>query len=91
MISMFLMSSMTVFAEEADYAGESGFGIWAIIVPFIIALIVCFVMYSNMKSVHKATSAREYEKENSFKLNEKSDVYTHTTTQRIHHESNNSK
>lgn len=59
---------------------------WIVILPLVISALICFVYYSQMKSVATALSARQYVKENSFKLHRKEDIYTHTTQERIHHE-----
>lgn len=88
---MVMINAMPVVASEgaaaASSRGVSGIS-WGvvIIVALIVALIACLIASSSMKSVHKAISAKHYEKEGSFKLSRKNDNYLHTTEQRIHHE-----
>ena len=66
--------------------GEGISVLMVILIPAIVAAIVCFVLYSGMKSVHTATSAGRYIKEGSFGLSKREDRYTHTTQQVIHHQ-----
>jgi len=90
LISLLMMNTLPVLAAEGEYSesGSVNFGM-AIIVGLIVAAIVCYVLYSNMKSVHTASSAKRYEKENTFNVSVSRDTYTHTTEQVIHHEPNN--
>ena len=86
---LILLNAMTVFAADG---AEDGSGVsigMSIIIALIVAGIACFIAYSSMKSVHTATSAKHYEKEGSFKLESKNDVYINTTKQTIHHEKSN--
>lgn len=85
---LILLNSMVVFASDGSEGGGVSWGL-SIIIALIIAGIACFVAYSSMKSVHTATSAKQYEKDGSFKLDSKNDVYINTTTQTIHHEKSN--
>lgn len=87
LISLLMLDAMPVFASNGEGGGPSLFMI--IVVPLIIAIIVCLVMSSSMKSVHTATSAKLYEKEGSFNVTISRDTYTHTTEEHIHHESSN--
>ncbi|MBQ3010998.1 MAG: TPM domain-containing protein [Oscillospiraceae bacterium] len=65
---------------------------WYIIgaVSLIVALVVCLILKSGMKTARKATHAGNYISENGVKLSVRQDTFTHTTRQVIHHESNNS-
>lgn len=85
---LILLNAMTVFAADGSEGGGVSIGM-SIIIALIVAGIACFIAYSSMKSVHTATSAKAYEKEGSFKLESKNDVYINTTTQTIHHEKSN--
>jgi len=87
LLSLLMLDVMPVFASDGESGGFSFFMV--IVIPLIIAVIVCFVMSSSMKSVHTATSAKLYEKEGSFEVSISKDTYTHTTEEHIHHESNN--
>ena len=87
-IGLVLMNTMTVFAS--DGSSDSGISIGlCIIIGLIVAGIACFIASSSMKSVHTATSAKRYEKANTFALSRKDDRYINTTQQRIHHQSSN--
>lgn len=85
---MFIMNAMQVMAAEGSGSAASDIS-WGmvIIVALIVAIIACLIASGSMKSVHTASSAKHYEKPGSFTLSGKSDNYTHTTEQRIHHES----
>ncbi len=83
--SIFAILAALIFGFQMMSSGEPSM-FWVVLLPAIIAGIVCYSLYSNMKSVATAISARQYVKDNSFKLNKKEDRYTHTTEQRIHHE-----
>lgn len=86
-IGLVLMNTMTVFASDGSDSGVS-IGL-CIIIGLIVAGIACFIASSSMKSVHTATSAKQYEKPNTFALSRKDDRYINTTQQRIHHQSSN--
>jgi len=87
-VSIFAILAVIIAGIQAVMC-ESMNGTWIILPPLIIAAIVCFALYSQMKSVATALSARQYIKENSFVLHRQEDRYTHTTEQRIHHEPQN--
>ena len=53
-----------------------------IFVPLLIALIVCLIFRSQMKTARAATAAGDYIPANSFHLTRERDRYTHTTTER---------
>lgn len=90
LISLLIMNVMPVFAGSDEYYYEDGFSMGAvIIIALIVSVIVCIVLYNSMKSVHTATSAKLYEKENSFVVSDKKDVFSHTTREVIHHEPSN--
>lgn len=59
-----------------------------IIIALIIAGIICFLLYSQMKSVGEKTNAKDYLNGN-LTLTAQSDIYTHTTKTRRKIEKNN--
>lgn len=62
----------------------------AIILALAIALIVCLILYFQMKSVAQKQDAKEYIS-GSLRVTQQSDLYTHTTQSRRKVESNNKK
>ena len=71
--------------EYEEYTSEDATGIdlfdllVILIVPSVIAAIVCFVFASQMKSVKKGTKAEHYISEKGFVLSQRSDIFTHVT------------
>ena len=64
----------------------SGYG-WAIVlISPVIALVVCLIMKSGMKTAKIATRAGDYIPQGGVELRVRQDVFTHTTRQVIHHE-----
>lgn len=63
-------------------------GQWLLVlgVPFALALIVCLMMKSGMKTAGIATRAGNYIPKGGVNLTARSDIYTHSTTRVIHHE-----
>ena len=61
-----------------------------ILVPLIIALVVCLIFMGQMKTAKPATQADNYVPQDGFQLNHQIDQYTHTTRTRRHIERNNS-
>ena len=55
-----------------------------ILVPLLIAFLVCLIFWSQMKTAVEATSADEYIPSNGFNLTRQIDQYTHTTVTRRH-------
>ena len=80
-LPMMILISLWTMSQN----GTPSWGL-AIIAPLFISSIICFVLYSQMKSVATATSAKFYEKEGAFRLTHQTDTYTHTTVEHIHHE-----
>ena len=87
-ISLIVMNAMPVYASDGTGGGGISIGL-SIVIALIVAGIACFIASSSMKSVHKATSAKRYEKPGSFTLTEQMDNHINTTQQRIHHERSN--
>lgn len=85
LISLLMLNAMPVFASDGEGGGGFNF-ILVIVVPLAIAIIVCISLVNSMKSVHTATSAKQYEKEGSFEVTARKDTYTHTTQEVIHHD-----
>lgn len=63
---------------------------WAILIAVVIAMIVCLVLYNQMKSVAEKTDAKDYLQGN-LTLTQQSDVYTRTVTTRRKIERNDKK
>lgn len=59
-----------------------------IIIAIIIAGVICFLLYSQMKSVGEKTDAKDYLSGN-LTLTAQSDIYTHTTRTQRKIEKNN--
>ena len=59
-------------------------------VSLLLAIVVLFIMKLKMNTAIKATSAKEYVRQGSFVLNEKSDVYMYSNVTKVKIESNNS-
>ena len=55
---------------------------WNIIIPILVALIVCLVFRAQMKTARKQRAAANYIPEGGFVLTKSSDVYTHSTETR---------
>lgn len=62
----------------------------AIILAIVIALIVCLVFYSQMKSVAIKQDAKDY-MTGSLNLTQQSDIYINTTTSRVRVQSSSNK
>lgn len=52
-----------------------------ILIAIVVALLVCFVLYSQMKSVAERDDAQEY-LVGGLNITQQSDIYTHTTKTR---------
>lgn len=59
-------------------------------VSLVLAVVILLVMKSKMNTAIKATTAKEYVRQNSFDLREKSDIYMYSNVTKVKIESNNS-
>lgn len=66
----------------------SEFGIVIAAISLVIALAVCLLMKAGMKTARKAERAEGYIPKGGLDLSVRQDLFTHTTRQVIHHESN---
>ena len=66
----------------------SEFGIVIGAVSPVVALAACLIMKAGMKTARKATRAGDYIPKGGVSLSVRQDLFTHTTRQVIHHESN---
>jgi hypothetical protein len=73
------------FLAENAAALQWGF---MLLIPLLVALIVCAVLTGQMKSAVEATEADRYLDASSINITRQLDTFTHTTTKRIHHEKN---
>ena len=71
------------FLSEAGAGAQWGF---MLALPLVVALLVCAVLTGQMRSAVEATEAAGYLDASSVDITLRADTYTHTTTQRIHHE-----
>ena len=71
------------FLAENAAALQWGF---MLLIPLLVALIVCAVLTGQMKSAVEATEADRYLDASSINITRQLDTFTHTTTKRIHHE-----
>ncbi len=71
------------FLSEAGTGAQWGF---SLVVPLLVALLVCAVLTGQMRSAIEASEADAYLDASSVDITRKTDTFTHTTTQRIHHE-----
>ena len=82
-LSIFLF----VMPEMRSDDPRIGMVVFLCLLPFIIAGIVLWIFYSQMKTANEASEANDYMHDVEFPV--KRDRYTHTTRRVIHHESNN--
>ncbi len=71
------------FLSEAGAGAQWGF---MLALPLVVALLVCAVLTGQMRSAVEATEAAGYLDASTVDITLSVDTYTHTTTQRIHHE-----
>ena len=80
-------SLLTVTAQASDYSDGGGTGI-GVVVCFILALIIAFVVIGilkgQLKSVAAKTEADSYAGPDALTLTHQDDVYTHTTRERVY-------
>ena len=79
----FIAVNCAGFLSENEPALQWGF---MLLTPLLVAFVVCAILTGQMKSAIEATEADTYLDAASIDITRRQDTFTHTTTERIHHE-----